>query len=99
MDELLRLLKQNALESPTNLAKMLNMSEEEVKSKIRQYEETGVLRGYHAIVNEDQLELERIRAVIEVKITPEREGGFNRLANRISRFDEVDSMFLVSGAY
>jgi len=92
-------LRKNALESPDNLAKMLKTSEDDVKRRIAEYEEQGVIRGYQAIVDEDQLDLDRVRAVIEVKITPEREGGFDRLATRIGRFAEVDSMFLMSGAY
>jgi DNA-binding Lrp family transcriptional regulator len=99
MDELLKLLKENALESPKNLARMLNLSEAEVKAKIDDYEQKGVIRGYQAIVNEDQLDLNRVRAVIEVKITPEREGGFDRVAARVSRFPEVQSLFLMSGSY
>lgn len=99
MDKLLKLLRQNALESTKNLAKMLNTSEEAVKAKIADYEEKGIIRGYQAIVNEDQLDLDRVRAVIEVKITPEREGGFDRISTVISRFDEVESLFLMSGGY
>ena len=99
MDELLQLLRKNALESPENLAKMLKMSADDVKSKIAEYEKAGVIRGYQAIVNEDQLDLERVRAVIEVKITPEREGGFDRIAERVGKFPEVESLFLMSGGY
>ena len=97
MDELLKLLKTNALESPENLAKMLDQPVEEVRSKIARYEELGVIRGYQAILDEDQLDLDRVMAVIEVKVIPEREGGFNKVARRISRFDEVQSMYLMSG--
>ena len=99
MDELLGLLKQNALETPQNLAKMLNISEEDVKKKITAYEKAGIIRGYQAIVNEDKLDIDQVRAVIEVKIAPEREGGFNRVSNRIGNFPEVTSLFLMSGAY
>lgn len=99
MDKLLKLLKENALESTSNLAKMLDISEGEVKKRIKEYEESGVIRAYKAIVNEDQLDLDRVRAVIEVKITPEREGGFDRIASSLSRFDEVESLFLMSGGY
>ena len=99
MDDLLKLLKQNALESPANLAKMLNVSEEDIKAKIAEYEKSGIIRGYQAIVNEDQLNLHTVRAVIEIKITPEREGGFNRIATRIAAFPEVTSLFLMSGGY
>ena len=99
MDKLLKLLSENALESTSNLAKMLDMGEDEVKAKIADYEEKGVIRGYRAILDEDQLDLERVRAVIGVKITPEREGGFDRIAKNLSRFDEVESLFLMSGGY
>ncbi|MFH0954399.1 MAG: Lrp/AsnC family transcriptional regulator [Verrucomicrobiota bacterium] len=99
MDELLRILKSNALETPENMAKMLNLTVEQVKKKIADYEKKGVIRGYQAIVNEDQLDLDRVTAVIEVKVTPEREGGFDRVSTRISRFAEVQSVYLMSGSY
>ncbi len=99
MDELLKLLRKNALESTKNLAKQLNTSEEKIKEQIADYEKSGIIRGYQAIVNEDKLDLERVHAVIEVKTSPEREGGFDRIATRISKFPEVESLFLMSGAY
>jgi DNA-binding Lrp family transcriptional regulator len=99
MDELLNILKKNALESPENIAKMLGVKAEDVKKRIAEYEKKGVIRGYQAILNEDQLDLNRVTAVIEVKVTPEREGGFNRIASRISRFSEVQSVYLMSGSY
>lgn len=99
MDELLRILKTNALETPENIAKMLNVSADAVRAKIAEYEKSGVIRGYQAVVNEDQLDLDRVTAVIEVKVTPEREGGFNRVSTRISKFAEVQSVYLMSGAY
>ena len=99
MDKLLRLLKQNALESPENIARMLDTSADDIKAKIAEYEKTGVIRGYQAILNEDQLELDRVSAVIEVKMTPEREGGYDHVASRISKFPEVDSLFLMSGGF
>lgn len=99
MDELLRLLRKNALESPQNLAKMLGTTEQDVTQRIRNYEQQGVIRGYQAVVNQDQLDTNRVRAVIEVKITPERDGGFSRIAQRVSKFPEVDSLYLMSGSY
>lgn len=99
MDELLKLLRQNALESPENIAKLLHTTAEDVRKRKADYEAKGIIRGYQAIVNEDRLALNRVRAVIEVKVTPEREGGFNKLATRISKFPEVESLFLMSGAY
>ena len=99
MDELLKLLKRNALETPANLAKMLNISEADVKAKVADYEKRGIIRGYQAVVNEDELKIDRVTAVIEVKVTPEREGGFNFVADRISKFPEVQSVYLMSGSF
>ena len=99
MNELLNLLKQNALESPENLAKMLGISVDEVKAQIAEYEKTGVIRAYQAVVNEEKLDAALVTTVIEVKVTPESEGGFDRIADHISRFPEVDSVFLMSGGF
>ena len=99
VDELLQLLRRNALESVANLAQMLNSSDDEVKSQIEEYERQGIILGYQAIINEDRLDMEVVRAVIEVRITPERGGGYDRIANRIGKFPEVESLFLMSGGY
>jgi DNA-binding Lrp family transcriptional regulator len=99
MDELLKLLRTNALESPENLARMLGLNAADVRARIADYEKRGVIRGYQAILNEDQLDLDKVTAVIEVKVTPQREGGFDTIAQRISRFPEVSSAYLMSGAY
>src|SRR5258708_14566199 len=99
MDELLKILQDNALESRANIARMLNVSVAEIDRRIGDYEKSGVIRGYQAILNEDQLNLDRVTAVIEVKVTPQREGGFDKIANRISRFPEVNSAYLMSGTY
>jgi DNA-binding Lrp family transcriptional regulator len=99
MNELLELLKQNALETPENLAKMLGLSVDEVKKQIAEYEKEGVIRAYQAIVNEEKLDASLVTTVIEVKITPESDGGFDRIAERISRFPEVESAYLMSGTF
>ena len=99
MDELLKILQANAIESRENIAKMLNVPVAEVNKRIAKYEKSGVIRGYQAILNEDKLELDTVTAVIEVKVTPQREGGFNTIAARISRFPEVRSAYLMSGTY
>jgi DNA-binding Lrp family transcriptional regulator len=99
MDELLKILGANALESRENIARMLNLPAAEVDARIAAYEKQGVIRGYQAILNEDQLDLDKVTAVIEVKVTPQREGGFNTIAERISRFPEVRSAYLMSGGY
>jgi len=99
MDPLLKLLQENAALSPAQLAALLAQPEAAVAAKIKQYEVDQVIIGYRAILNEEKLGEERVRAVIEVKITPEREGGFNRLAERIARYAEVRSCYLMSGGY
>ena len=99
MNELLNLLKQNALETPENLARMLDISVEEVKSQISDFEKDGVIRAYQAVVNEEKLDASLVTTVIEVKVTPESEGGFDRIADRISRFPEVESVYLMSGGF
>lgn len=99
MDALLKLIRENAAWKPAQLSAMLNLSEKEVASRIKHYEAEHVILGYRAILNEEKLGLEAVRAVIEVKITPERGGGFDRLAERIARYSEVQSCYLMSGGY
>lgn len=99
MDPLLKLLHANAALKPAQLAAMLNISETEVVSKIKEYEASEVILGYRTVLNEEKLNREIVRAVIEVKITPERGGGFDRLAERIAKYSEVESCYLMSGGY
>ncbi len=99
MEPLLKLLRENAALKPHQLAAMLNQSESEVVAKIKSYEQDHVILGYRTILNEEKLGLESVRAVIEVKITPERGGGFDRLAERIAKYPEVESCYLMSGGY
>jgi DNA-binding Lrp family transcriptional regulator len=99
MDELLKILHSNARESTADIGRMLNLPEADVKARITQYEKQGVIRGYQAILNEEQVDPEKVTAVIEVKVTPQREGGFDVIAQRLSRFPEVKSAYLMSGGY
>src|ERR1039458_9954536 len=99
MDPLLKLLHENASIKPGQLAKMLNQPEAEVTAKIKEYERSQVILGYRAILNDEMLGADLVRAVIEVKITPERGGGFDRLAERIAKYAEVRSCYLMSGGY
>jgi len=99
MDELLKILQVNATESRDNIAKMLNLPVTEVDKRIADYEKRGIIRGYQAILNDDEIDPDRVTAVIEVKVRPQREGGFNIIAERISRFPEVRSAYLMSGGH
>jgi DNA-binding Lrp family transcriptional regulator len=99
MDPLLKLLHENAALKPAQLAAMLSTTEAEVTDKIRAYEADHVILGYRTVLNEEKLDRDIVRAVIEVKITPERGGGFDRLAERIAKYHEVQSCHLMSGGY
>ena len=99
MDQLLKLLRDNAALTPEQLSRMLNLPETEVASRIRAYENDKVILGYRTVLNEEKLGVDLVRAVIEVKITPERGGGFDRLAERIAKYAEVNSCYLMSGGY
>ena len=99
MDPLLKILQENAAAKPGLVAKMLNLSEEEVAARIKQFESERIILGYRAILNEEKMGLDVVRALIEVKITPERGGGFDRLAERVAKYSEVRSCYLMSGGY
>ena len=99
MDKVLQLLVEGESLSTRQMAEVLNYSEEEIESKLQALKDQKVLLGWRPILNPTKDVEDLVRAVIEVKIKPEREGGFNKLADRISRFDEVESCYLMSGAY
>src|SRR4051812_3175432 len=96
---LLALLRRNARTNVDDLARELNLSEEAVSAEISRLEQEGLILGYQTILDSQKLNAGTVTAVIEVRITPERGGGFDRLASRIARFDEVQSCYLMSGAY
>jgi DNA-binding Lrp family transcriptional regulator len=99
MEAIIDLLEKNALMPRDEMAKLLGMSRADLDAKIAKLEADGVILGYQAVVNREKWDTENVSAVIEVKITPERDGGFDRIASRIARFDEVQSCYLVSGGY
>ncbi len=99
MDALLALLQKNARETTANLARMLNTTPASVQEKIAEYERQGKIRGYHAVINEDLAGGGEVRAVIELRIRPERIGGFDRIAQRIGQFPQVESLYLMSGGH
>jgi DNA-binding Lrp family transcriptional regulator len=99
MDALIDLLQQNALMSHADMARLLDMELAEVDSAITKLEAEGVILGYQAIINREKWDTDKVTAIIEVKITPERDGGFDRIASRIAKFEEVQSCYLVSGGY
>ncbi len=99
MERLLELLKTNGRASAADLARMLNATEAEVATHLEALERDGTIVGYQALFDPEKASNGAVEAVIEVKITPERGGGFNRLASRISKFEEVQDCYLMSGGY
>lgn len=99
MDMLLSLLKQNARLSHDQLAAMLGISVTEVAEKIRDYEEKGIIMGYSVILNEELADRNNVTAFIEMRVTPQRDYGFDDLAKTIMMYDEVESVSLMSGSF
>jgi DNA-binding Lrp family transcriptional regulator len=99
MDRLLTLLDENARLSTAQLAVMLNKSEDEVAEEIAAYEKSGVIRGYKALINWEKIDENKASALIELRVSPKRDRGFDEIANRIMQFDEVESVYLMSGGY
>lgn len=98
-EAILKLLENNARMSPEEIGEELNISKDEVVSLVAELEMEKVICGYSAIINWDKITDQKCNALIEVKVTPQRGTGFDRIASRISRFDEVDSVYLLSGGY
>ena len=101
MEEILQLLKDNARLSSEDIAAMTKKTVEEVNQIIKKFEDEGVILKYSAILNPDKVadKKEKVRAIIEIQGTPEREHGFDAIAERIYRFPEVKTVNLMSGGY
>ena len=99
MTKLLQLLEEDCTRTSEQLAAMANMPVEEVKAAVKQYEAEKVILGYQAIVDWDRTDREAVTALIEVKVTPQRGDGFDRVVERIYQYDEVESVYLMSGAF
>ena len=96
--KLLNLLNKNARASTADLATMLGMSEEEVVAQIQEMEKEGLIRGYKAVVDWDQLDT-YVSAIIELKVTPKAGLGFEDVAAKVMKYPEVESVYLMSGVY
>ena len=97
--KLLQLLEQDCTLTPEQLASMADMTVEEVKAASKRYEDEKIILGYKAIVDWDRTDREAVTALIEVTVTPQRGEGFDRVAERIYQYDEVESVYLMSGAF
>ena len=99
MREILELLEGNDRLTAAEIAAMLGITEAEAKAKIASLEHDKIILNYRAMINWEKAGVEKVAAVIEVRVTPQRDVGFDEIAERIYRFPEVKSVFLMSGAY
>ena len=97
--ELLELLLENARYSTTDLARCTELEDQEVETIIEDLESDGTIRGYQAVVDWDRADTERVRALVELNVTLDRETSYEEIARRIAGFSEVQSLRLVSGDY
>ncbi len=98
-ERILEILEKNAKFTNTQLAAMLNYTEKEIASAINELEKDGVIKGYKAIINWEKLNTKRASALIEVKVTPQMDTGFDETAKRLMEYDEVEAVYLMSGGY
>lgn len=99
-EKIISLLRNNARMSMDDIAAELAVESSVVADAVKEMEKSGVIRGYTAIVADDAPGSEsRVKALIEVKVTPSRDGGFDRVARRIAKFPEVTDLSLLSGSY
>lgn len=97
--ELLKLIEKNSKIATTELSKMLGVSEADVLNEMAELEKEHIICGYLTLIDWDKTDAEKVIGLIEVKVTPQRGQGFDRIAERIYNYPEVSSVYLISGAY
>ena len=97
--DILKLLEQDARLTPDQIAVMLDMDVNDVKKEISDFEKDGTILGYKAIIDWEKTDRESVSAMIEVKLTPQRNSGFDRIAEKIYNYPEVQSVQLMAGGY
>ena len=97
--KLLQLLESDCTLKPDQLSAMTGLSVQEVENTVRDLEERKTILGYQALVDWDKTDREAVTALIEVKVVPQRGDGFDRIAERIYQYPEVENMYLISGGY
>lgn len=97
--QILNYIEKNSKANLKDLAIMLGTSEEMILNELQKMEEEKIICGYHTMINWDNTDVDKVTALIEVRVTPQRDRGFNRIAERIYNYPEVQSVYLISGAY
>ena len=98
-EELLRLIEKNSRINIKELSKMLNVTEVDVLNELSKLEKENVICGYFTLIDWEKTSVEKITALIEVRVTPQRGQGFDRIAERVFNYPEVKSVYLISGGY
>lgn len=98
-DELLSILEKNSRIDFKELAVLLGVTEEQVLQEISKLEKENIIAAYHTLINWEKTDIEKVSALIEVKVTPQRGQGFDHIAERIYNYPEVKSVYLISGGY
>lgn len=96
MDKILQMLEDNATLTPAQIAVMLEKEEGEVKDIIKKYEDDGVIVAYRTLIDWDKTDRESVTAIIEVKVVPQRDRGFDKIAEKLYQYPEVESLYLMS---
>lgn len=99
MESILKLLEKDGRLTVKQMADLLGSSEKEVSDKLKQLEDEHVILGYKALIDWDKTDNEVVTAIIEVRVTPQRGEGFEKVAERIYQFEEVESLYLMSGGF
>ena len=97
--DLLSLLNENARLTNAQLAVMLGKTEEEVEKEIADYQQKGIIKGYKALINWEKVDHHKTTALIELKVQPKKESGFDEIAKKIMQFSKVESVYLMSGGF
>ena len=97
--EILKLLEKDARLTPEQLSIMFDCDKKEIEDTIAEFEKNGTILGYNTVVDWEKTDVESVTAMIEVKLTPQRDRGFDRVAEKIYNYPEVKSVYLMSGAY
>ena len=97
--QILNFFEKNSKANLKDLAIMLGTSEEMVLNELQAMEQEKIICGYHTMINWDNTDVEKVTALIEVRVTPQRDRGFSQIAERIYNYPEVQSVYLISGAY
>lgn len=99
MEEILEILEKNSKATAQEIAIMLAKPIEEVEAAVKKYEADNVIVGYNTLINWDKTQKEKVTALIEVKVTPQRGLGFDKIADRIYKYPEVNACYLMSGGF